>query len=38
MKWDLFNPYPIYNYTNMPNNIDVSILENPYIQVIINIL
>ena len=34
MKWDLFNPYPTYNYTNMPNNIDVSILENPYIQVI----
>ena len=32
--WDLFNPYPTYNYTNMPNNIDVSILENPYIQVI----
>jgi DNA repair exonuclease SbcCD ATPase subunit len=34
MKWDLFNPYPTYNYTNMPNNIDTSILENPYIQVI----
>jgi len=34
MKWDLFNPYPTYNYTNMPNNIDASILENPYIQVI----
>jgi DNA repair exonuclease SbcCD ATPase subunit len=32
--WDLFNPYPTYNYTNMPNNIDSSILENPYIQVI----
>jgi DNA repair exonuclease SbcCD ATPase subunit len=32
--WDLFNPYPTYNYTNMPNNIDTSILENPYIQVI----
>jgi hypothetical protein len=32
--WDLFNPYPTYNYTNMPNNIDASILENPYIQVI----
>jgi DNA repair exonuclease SbcCD ATPase subunit len=34
MKWDLFNPYPTYNYTNMPNNLDVSTLENPYIQVI----
>ena len=32
--WDLFNPYPTYNYTNMPNNLDVSTLENPYIQVI----
>ena len=32
--WDLFNPYPTYNYTNMPNNIDISVLENPYIQVI----
>jgi DNA repair exonuclease SbcCD ATPase subunit len=34
MKWDLFNPYPTYNYSNMPTNLDVSILENPYIQVI----
>ena len=32
--WNLFNPYPTYNYTNMPNNIDISVLENPYIQVI----
>lgn len=34
MKWDLFNPYPTYNYSNMPTNLDVSTLENPYIQVI----
>jgi DNA repair exonuclease SbcCD ATPase subunit len=34
MKWDLFNPYPTYNYLNMPTNLDVSTLENPYIQVI----
>jgi len=34
MKWDLFNPYPTYNYTNMPTNLDISTLENPYIQVI----
>ena len=34
MKWDLFNPYPSYNYSNMPTNLDVSTLETPYIQVI----
>ena len=34
MKWDLFNPYPTYNYSNMSTNLDVSTLENPYIQVI----
>lgn len=34
MKWDLFNPYPTYNYSNMPTNLDISTLENPYIQVI----
>jgi DNA repair exonuclease SbcCD ATPase subunit len=34
MKWDLFNPYPTYNYSNMPTNLDASTLENPYIQVI----
>jgi len=27
MKWDLFNPYPTYNYSNMPTNLDVSTLE-----------
>ncbi len=34
MKWDLFNPYPTYNYKNMATKLDISTLENPYIQVI----
>ena len=34
MEWDLFNPIPEFNYTHMKNKIDVSALENPYIQVI----
>jgi DNA repair exonuclease SbcCD ATPase subunit len=34
MEWDLFNPYPTYNYTNMNTKLDVSTLENPYIRVI----
>jgi len=34
MKWDLFNPPPIFNYKNMPTKLDVSTLENPYIQVV----
>lgn len=34
MTWDLFNPYPTFNLTNMPTKLDVSTLENPYIQVI----
>jgi DNA repair exonuclease SbcCD ATPase subunit len=34
MTWDLFNPIPNFNYNNMPNNIDLSTLENPYVQVI----
>ena len=33
-NWDLFNPKPEFNIKNMPNNIDVDVLENPYIQVI----
>ena len=33
-NWDLFNPKPEFNIRNMPNNIDVDVLENPYIQVI----
>ena len=34
MKWDLFNPHPEYNYTHMATKLDISTLENPYIQVI----
>lgn len=34
MEWDLFNPHPTYNYENMPTKLDISTLENPYIQVI----
>jgi DNA repair exonuclease SbcCD ATPase subunit len=32
--WDLFNPIPEFNYDNMNNNIDVELLDNPYIQVV----
>ena len=34
MEWDLFNPKPDFNYTHMKHKIDVSQLQNPYIQVI----
>lgn len=34
MKWDLFNPKPQFNYTKMPLKLDMSTLENPYVQVI----
>jgi hypothetical protein len=34
MKWDLFNPYPEYNYNHMSTKLDISTLENPNIQVI----
>jgi DNA repair exonuclease SbcCD ATPase subunit len=34
MKWDLFNPHPEFNYTNMATKLDIDSLENPYIQVI----
>ena len=34
MKWDLFNPKPEFNYNYMSTNLDVSTLDNPYIQVI----
>ena len=33
-SWDLFNPLPNFEYNHMPNNLDISTLENPYIQVI----
>ena len=32
--WDLFNPLPNFNYSNMPKELDLSSLENPYVQVI----
>ena len=34
MKWDLFNPIPTYNYNHMATKLDITTLENPYIQVI----
>jgi DNA repair exonuclease SbcCD ATPase subunit len=34
MKWDLFNPPPNYNYKHMATKLDITALENPYIQVI----
>ena len=35
MKWDLFNPPSnVTTIQHMPTNLDVSTLENPYIQVI----
>jgi DNA repair exonuclease SbcCD ATPase subunit len=34
MKWDLFNPIPEFNYKHMETKLDITTLENPYIQVI----
>ncbi len=34
MTWDLFNPRPNFNYTNMSKKIDIETLDNPYLQVI----
>jgi DNA repair exonuclease SbcCD ATPase subunit len=34
MKWDLFNPKPDFNTKTMAHKLDVSTLDNPYIQVI----
>jgi DNA repair exonuclease SbcCD ATPase subunit len=34
MKWDLFNPIPEFNYKQMATKLDITTLENPYIQVI----
>ena len=34
MNWDLFNPIPDFNYKRMPTNLDITLLENPYIQVV----
>ena len=33
-KWDLFNPIPSFNLKNMSQSIDVTTLDNPYIQVV----
>jgi len=33
-EWDLFNPIPHFNYIPMNNNLDVTLYDNPYIQVI----
>ena len=34
MSWDLFNPYPKFNYSSMANKLDVSTLENPFVQIV----
>jgi DNA repair exonuclease SbcCD ATPase subunit len=33
-EWDLFNPMPKFNYDTMSKKLDVSLLDNPYIQVV----
>jgi len=33
-EWNLFKPYPVFNYNNMSKKLDISTLENPNIQVI----
>ena len=33
-EWDLFNPHPEINLITMPEKIDLTTLENPYIQVV----
>ena len=34
LEWNLFNPKPDFNYKHMSHKLDISQLENPYIQVI----
>lgn len=34
MEWDLFNPKPEFNFKTMATKLDVSVLDNPNIQVI----
>jgi len=34
VEWDLFNPKPEFNYKNMAKNLDISLLDNPNVQVI----
>lgn len=34
MEWNLFNPMPNFNYSNMKHKLDLKSLENPAVQVI----
>lgn len=34
IEWNLFNPKPEFNYKKMTNKLDISVLDNPNIQVI----
>ena len=34
LEWNLFNPKPDYNYSNMASKLDISQLDNPNVQVI----
>jgi len=34
LKWDLFNPKPEFNFSKMAKNLDITTLDNPYVQVI----
>ena len=34
MEWDLFHPFPDFNYSNMATKLDIAALENPNVQVI----
>lgn len=34
MGWDLFHPFPDFNYSNMATKLDIAALENPNVQVI----
>ena len=34
MEWDLFNPKPEFNYKKMSSKLDLSLLDNPNVQVI----
>jgi DNA repair exonuclease SbcCD ATPase subunit len=34
MVWDLFHPFPDFNYSNMATKLDIAALDNPNVQVI----
>ena len=34
MSWDLFNPIPEFNYKKIPEMLDLTTLDNPYVQII----